>query len=126
MNNSTFIQNHSNIDELHYIHLLIKYLDKDEKCYLRKKDNKYIINKKNTKTIVCKTFFEDLTEKPFEYSKKDLYIYIFLYNTLNDGWTIKKKNNTYIFKKKHENKTEILDSKYLGDFIEQNLGKIES
>ena len=29
---------------------------------------------------------------------------LLLFNTVEDGWTIKKKNNTYIFKKNHENK----------------------
>ena len=28
---------------------------------------------------------------------------VLIYNALNDGWTIKKKNDTYVFVKKHKN-----------------------
>jgi hypothetical protein len=36
---------------------------------------------------------------------------LFFYNAINDGWTIKKRNDSYIFVKNHEGKREIfLDS----------------
>ena len=44
-----------------------------------------------------------------------------LYNALDEGWTIKKKNNSYIFTKKHENKKEILEDSYLLKFLKTNL-----
>jgi hypothetical protein len=46
---------------------------------------------------------------------------LLLFNTIEDGWTIKKKNNTYIFTKNHENKKEILDESYLLKFMNTNL-----
>ena len=46
---------------------------------------------------------------------------LLLFNTVEDGWTIKKKNNTYIFTKNHENKKEILDESYLLKFMNVNL-----
>ena len=46
---------------------------------------------------------------------------LLLFNTVEDGWTIKKKNNTYIFTKNHENKKEILDDSYLLKFMNTNL-----
>jgi len=46
---------------------------------------------------------------------------LLLFNTIEDGWTIKKKNNTYIFTKNHENKKEILDDSYLLQFMNANL-----
>jgi hypothetical protein len=46
---------------------------------------------------------------------------LLLFNTVEDGWTIKKKNNTYIFTKNHENKKEILDETYLLKFMNANL-----
>jgi hypothetical protein len=46
---------------------------------------------------------------------------LLLFNTVEDGWTIKKKNNTYIFTKNHENKKEILDESYLLKFMNANL-----
>jgi len=42
---------------------------------------------------------------------------ILLYNVLEKGWSIKKKNNEYTFKKKHENKQEIIQESQLHLFI---------
>jgi hypothetical protein len=44
-----------------------------------------------------------------------------IYNALDEGWTIKKKNNSYIFTKKHENKKEILEESYLLKFMKTTL-----
>ena len=46
---------------------------------------------------------------------------IFLYNAINDGWSIEKKNDLYIFRKKHDNKEEIYSDIYLENFITENL-----
>lgn len=32
---------------------------------------------------------------------------VLLFNAINDGWSIKKQNDSYIFKKNHEGKKEI-------------------
>jgi hypothetical protein len=45
----------------------------------------------------------------------------FLYNALNEGWSIKKDGNKYIFTKKHENKKEIFDESYLLQFMKSNF-----
>jgi hypothetical protein len=45
----------------------------------------------------------------------------FLYNAVETGWEVKKKNNSYVFTKKHEDKKEIFSDMYLRQFIEQNL-----
>ena len=45
----------------------------------------------------------------------------FLYNAINDGWTIKKKKDAYIFMKNHEGKKEILLDSYLQTFMEENF-----
>jgi hypothetical protein len=45
----------------------------------------------------------------------------FLYNALEEGWKIKKKENVYIFTKNHENKKEVFLDNYLKKFIEQNF-----
>ncbi len=44
-----------------------------------------------------------------------------IYNALEEGWSIKKKDNSYIFTKKHENKKEILEESYLMKFLKTNL-----
>jgi hypothetical protein len=46
---------------------------------------------------------------------------LFLYNALENGWTIKKKNDSYIFTKNHENKKEVFLDSYLHDFIINNM-----
>ena len=45
---------------------------------------------------------------------------IFIYNALEKGWTIKKKNNAYVFTKNHEGKKEVMLEDYLKRFM---LGK---
>ena len=46
---------------------------------------------------------------------------IFLYNALEKGWSIKKKNNAYVFTKNHEGKKEVLLEDYLKRFMMENL-----
>jgi hypothetical protein len=46
---------------------------------------------------------------------------IFLYNALEKGWSIKKKNNAYVFTKNHEGKKEVLLEDYLKRFMLENL-----
>jgi hypothetical protein len=45
---------------------------------------------------------------------------VFLYNALDNGWSIKKKQNSYIFTKNHEGKKEIFDESYLSIFMKDN------
>ena len=44
-----------------------------------------------------------------------------LYNSIEQGWSVKKNNNSYIFSKKHENKKEVLEESYLLKFMKTNL-----
>jgi hypothetical protein len=46
---------------------------------------------------------------------------ILLYNTIDQGWSVRKNNNSYIFSKKHENKKEVLEDSYLLKFMKTNL-----
>lgn len=48
---------------------------------------------------------------------------IFLFNCLENGWKIRKKDTYYIFSKNHEGKKEILLDSYLKRFIVTNLKK---
>lgn len=38
-------------------------------------------------------------------------------NAIEDGWSVQKKGDFYIFRKKHENKKEILSEEYLRMFL---------
>lgn len=53
--------------------------------------------------------------------KQEFQKMIFITNALNQGWTIKKSEESYIFTKKHEGKKEVFQSEYLEKFIETNL-----
>ena len=46
----------------------------------------------------------------------------FIFNAINNGWTVKKRKNRYFFTKKHENRREIFKEKYLGMFMKENMG----
>jgi hypothetical protein len=50
---------------------------------------------------------------------------LFLYNALEDGWKIEKDNNSYLFKKKHEEKKEYFSDSYLKDFIKTHFNFIK-
>ena len=46
---------------------------------------------------------------------------VFLYNALDNGWSIKKKQNSYIFTKNHEGKKEVFEDSYLHTFMKNNF-----
>ena len=48
-------------------------------------------------------------EKSLEIDKIKFQKMVFLYNALDNGWSIKKNQNSYIFKKNHEGKKEVLN-----------------
>lgn len=46
---------------------------------------------------------------------------VFLHNALNEGWTIKKRKESYIFTKSHEGKKEVFLDSYLVSFMKRNI-----
>lgn len=59
-------------------------------------------------------------EPSIEMEAKQYHKIMFIQNALNGGWTIKKRQNSYIFTKKHENLREIFQESYLEKFIHSN------
>jgi hypothetical protein len=57
-------------------------------------------------------------------NKKTFQKMMFIANALEQGWTVKKSNDTFIFSKKHENKREIFQEEYLERFILENMKTI--
>jgi hypothetical protein len=55
-----------------------------------------------------------------EFDKLKFKKMVFLYNALDNGWSIKKRKETYIFTKNHEGKKEIFDENYLSIFMKDN------
>ena len=46
---------------------------------------------------------------------------MFINNAIEQGWTIKKEKDAYIFSKKHEGKKEIYSDNYLKKFLTENM-----
>ena len=46
----------------------------------------------------------------------------FIMNALENGWSVKKIDDQYIFTKKHEGRREVFMADYLEKFIEKNMG----
>lgn len=46
---------------------------------------------------------------------------LLLFNSIEQGWSVKKRNNAYVFTKNHEGKKEVLEDAYLMKFMKTNL-----
>ena len=46
---------------------------------------------------------------------------ILLFNSIEQGWSVKKRNNSYVFSKNHEGKKEVLEESYLLKFMNSTL-----
>jgi len=44
-----------------------------------------------------------------------------IYNAINEGWSVKMSNNSYIFSKDHNEDKEIFSDEYLTTFIKENF-----
>ena len=71
------------------------------------------INNSDIKNIIIKE-----EESQIDFIKKRKMIFIF--NALNNGWIIKKRNKQYIFYKKHNNDKQVFSEDYLTKFMQQN------
>jgi hypothetical protein len=45
----------------------------------------------------------------------------FIYNAIEDGWTVSKRRDKYVFTRSHDKRREILSDDYLSAFIKSNL-----
>jgi hypothetical protein len=52
--------------------------------------------------------------------QKTIYKMAFIYNSLEQGWSVKKRDGKYIFQKSHNGKREIFQDNYLEKFITEN------
>jgi len=46
---------------------------------------------------------------------------MFIFNALEEGWTVHKKRDAFIFTKSHEGKKEVLSDSYLLEFMKANM-----
>jgi hypothetical protein len=64
---------------------------------------------------------KDLESENFKIDAIKFQKMVLLFNALEDGWNIKKRDDSYIFTKNHEGKKEILQDSYLLRFMKSNL-----
>ena len=60
-------------------------------------------------------------ENDFKIDSIKLQKMLLLYNSIEDGWSVKKRKGAYVFSKSHENKKEVLEDTYLLKFMKTNL-----
>jgi hypothetical protein len=61
-----------------------------------------------------------IENKQVEIDKIKFQKMVFLFNALDNGWSIKKRKDSYIFTKNHEGKKEVFDEEYLAMFMKEN------
>ena len=102
-----------------------KIIISDSCDYSKLKMNKDCINKSViNKSVINKSGNNTLGNDNNRYEDTDnmKYILYFLYNVLNNGWSIKKSQYTeYVFIKNHEGKKEYFSNKYLHSFLKDNF-----
>ena len=65
--------------------------------------------------------FKDLEKTDFKVDAIKFQKMLLLYNSIEQGWSVKKRNESYVFIKNHENKKEVLEETYLLKFMKANL-----
>lgn len=118
------------------------YLDND--WSLKKRKSCYILKKNNRKIIVpdsiylttldkTTTFINNIPKVKKKHSDcfdddksctDEKYLLYFMFNTLKNGWTVKKSSKTdekYAFIKNHEGKTEYFSNNYIHTFLKENF-----
>ena len=60
-------------------------------------------------------------ENNFKIDSIKLQKMMLLFNSIEEGWSVKKRKDSYVFTKNHENKKEVLDDSYLLKFMKTNL-----
>ena len=117
------------LNMMDYLH---SYLDND---WSIKKRNCYILKKNTDKILVSDNIHfsnslqtQNTNATHWSQRNRNLddndtkYILYFLYNVLNNGWTIKKSQlDEYIFIKNHEGKKEIFSNQYIHTFLKDNF-----
>lgn len=62
--------------------------------------------------IYAENTIDDL---PFMTKAKSL----FIWNAICDGWTVRKKGDMFVFKKKHHDREEVFDESFLHTFVKR-------
>ena len=60
-------------------------------------------------------------DKKIEMSHKTFHKMIFILNAIEQGWSVKKRGESFVFTKIHEGKKDVLEDSYLKKFMKANL-----
>jgi len=66
-------------------------------------------------------YLKDIENKNYKIDPIKFQKMLFIYNAIEDGWNVKKNNNSYIFTKKNNNKKEVIKDDFLVKFMKTNL-----
>jgi len=64
---------------------------------------------------------EMMDEKNIQIDKITFQKMAFIYNALDQGWSVKKKESNYVFTKNHNDDKEVFIETYLARFVNGNL-----
>jgi len=64
---------------------------------------------------------KDLENENFKVDAIKFQKMILLFNSIEQGWSVKKRGDSYVFVKNHEGKKEVLEDSYLVKFMKTNL-----
>jgi hypothetical protein len=65
--------------------------------------------------------FKDLEEQNLKVDSVKFQKMLLLFNSIEQGWSVKKRGDSYVFSKNHEGKKEVLEDSYLIKFMKSNL-----
>lgn len=63
---------------------------------------------------------ENDNQENIEIKKNDFLKMSFIYSAIQNGWSVKKRKDNYIFTKKHKGKREVFLDTFLSDFIKEH------
>lgn len=64
---------------------------------------------------------KDLENKDLKVDAIQFQKMLLLFNSIEQGWSVKKRGESYVFSKSHEGKKEVLEDAYLMKFMKTNL-----
>lgn len=64
---------------------------------------------------------KDLEEQNLKVDAIKFQKMLLLFNSIEQGWSVKKRGESYVFTKNHEGKKEVLEDSYLLKFMKTNL-----
>lgn len=81
-----------------------------------------MVDRKDTtelKHLTSNLYYPFSVSMPIQKYKK----MVFVMNAIENGWKVKKVDESFIFTKKHEGKKEIFSDNYLEQFLNENIGE---